>query len=82
MVRQHHQLNGHEFEQTLGKSEGQRSLAGCSPWSCEESVHGDAKSWTRLSMHTKKRIKSEKELFETFERKMIQIFLVRMRNIR
>ena len=25
MVRQHHQLNGHEFEQTLGDSEGQGS---------------------------------------------------------
>ena len=28
----HHQLNGHEFEQTLGHREGQRSLACCSPW--------------------------------------------------
>ena len=28
----HHQLNGHEFEQTLGDSEGQRSLVCCSPW--------------------------------------------------
>ena len=27
MVREHHGLNGHEFEQTLGDSEGQRSLA-------------------------------------------------------
>ena len=32
MVRCHHQLNGHEFEQTLGDSEGQGSLACCSPW--------------------------------------------------
>ena len=31
MVRQHHQLSGHEFEQTLGDSEGQRSLVCCSP---------------------------------------------------
>ena len=30
MVRQHHWLNGHEFEQTLGDSEGQGSLACCS----------------------------------------------------
>ena len=28
----HHQLNGHEFEQTLGDTEGQGSLAWCSPW--------------------------------------------------
>ena len=27
MVGWHHQLNGHEFEQTLGESEGQGSLA-------------------------------------------------------
>ena len=27
MVRQHHRLNGHEFEQTLGDREGQRNLA-------------------------------------------------------
>ena len=26
MVRYHHQLSGHEFEQTLGDSGGQRSL--------------------------------------------------------
>ena len=28
----HHQLNGHEFEQAPGDSEGQGSLACCSPW--------------------------------------------------
>ena len=28
----HHQLNRHEFEQTLGDSKGQRSLACFSPW--------------------------------------------------
>ena len=32
MVRWHHRLNGHEFEQALGDSEGQGSLACCSPW--------------------------------------------------
>ena len=37
MIQQHHQLNGHEFEQTLGDGEGQGSLAGCSPWDCEGS---------------------------------------------
>ena len=31
MVGCHHQLNGHEFEQTLGES-GQGSLACCRPW--------------------------------------------------
>ena len=32
MVGWHHRLSGHEFEQTLEDSEGQRSLAYCSPW--------------------------------------------------
>ena len=41
MVGWHHILNGHEFEQTLGDSEGQGSLACCSSWSI--------KSQTRLS---------------------------------
>ena len=36
MVGWYHQLNGHEFEQTLGDSEGQGSLACCSPWSHKE----------------------------------------------
>ena len=31
MVRQHLRLNGHEFEQILGESEGERSLSCCSP---------------------------------------------------
>ena len=31
MVGWHHQLDGHEFEQTLGDSEGQGSLVCCSP---------------------------------------------------
>ena len=33
----HHQLNGHEFEQTPGDSGGQRSLARCGPWGRKES---------------------------------------------
>ena len=32
MVGGHHGLYGHEFEQTLGGSEGQGSLACCSSW--------------------------------------------------
>ena len=36
MVGWHHWLNGHESEQTLGDSEGQGSLACCSPWGCKE----------------------------------------------
>ena len=36
MVRWHHQLNGHEFEQASGVGDGQESLACCSPWGCKE----------------------------------------------
>ena len=32
MVGWHHQLNGHEFEETLGDSEGWGSLVCCSSW--------------------------------------------------
>ena len=31
MVEMHHRVNGPEFEQTLGDSEGQGSLMCCSP---------------------------------------------------
>ena len=37
MVGWHHRLNGHEFEQTLGVSEIQGSLAGCRPRGRKES---------------------------------------------
>ena len=37
MVGWHHQLNGHESEQTPG-DEGQGSLACCSPWGLKESA--------------------------------------------
>ena len=37
MVGWHHLLNGHEFEQTPGESEGQVSLVCYSPWGCKES---------------------------------------------
>ena len=35
-MRWHHRLNGHEFEQAPGDSEGQGSLACCSPWGLKE----------------------------------------------
>ena len=36
MGRWHHQLNGHEPEQTLGDGEGQGSLLCCNPWGQQE----------------------------------------------
>ena len=37
MVGWHHQLNGHQFVQTLGDGERQGSLMCCSPWGHKES---------------------------------------------
>ena len=37
MAGQHHQLNDHEFEQSMGDSEGQGSLVCCNPWGHKES---------------------------------------------
>ena len=37
MAGWHHQLSGHEFEQTLGGSEGQGSLMCGTPWGHKES---------------------------------------------
>ena len=36
MVGWYHRLNGHEFEQAPGDSEGQGSLARSSPWGHKE----------------------------------------------
>ena len=36
MVGWHHQLSGHEFEQTPEDGEGQGNLACCSQWGCKE----------------------------------------------
>ena len=36
MVRWHHRLDRHEFEQALEVGNGQGSLVCCSPWSCKD----------------------------------------------
>ena len=36
MVRWHHQLNGHEFEEAPGVVDGQGGLTCCSPWGRKE----------------------------------------------
>ena len=48
MVGWHHQLDGHEFEQTLGVGDGQGSLACCSPWGHKESDTTEQLDWTEL----------------------------------
>ena len=41
IIRQQHQLNEHDFEQSLGDGEGQKSLIAA--------VHVVAESWTQFS---------------------------------
>ena len=46
MVRWHHRLNGHEFEQALGAGDGQGSLACSSPWGRKELDMTEQLNWT------------------------------------
>ena len=46
MVRWHHQLDGHEFEQAPGVGDGQRSLVCCSPWRGQRVRHDSATELT------------------------------------
>ena len=48
MVEWHHQLNGHEFKQTLGDSEGQGSLVCSSTWGLKES---DMSEWLNINSY-------------------------------
>ena len=47
MAGRHHRLNGLEFEQTLGDSEGQRSLERCSPKSQTQLSNGTTKFYPK-----------------------------------
>ena len=47
MVGWHHQLNGHEFEWTLGVGDGQGGLACCDSWGRKES--DTTEQWTELN---------------------------------
>ena len=51
MAGWHLWLNGHKFEQTLGDSEGQRSLACCHPRCCQESDTNEQVN-NKLKLHT------------------------------
>ena len=46
MVGWHHQLSGHEFEQTPEVGDGQRGLACCSPWGRKELDTTERLNWT------------------------------------
>ena len=63
MVRLHHWLNGHEFEQTLGDSEGQGSLAGCSPWGPKD--WATEQQWQQCTLSRSHALSQEHILMET-----------------
>ena len=46
MVGWHHQLDGHEFEQTLGAGDGQGGVACCSPCGCKALDTTELLNWT------------------------------------
>ena len=48
MVRWHHQLDGHEFEQAPGVGDGQGSLVCCSPRGRKESDMTEWLNWTDM----------------------------------
>ena len=46
IVGWHHQLNGQDFDQTLGDGDGQGSLVCCSPWCHKELDTTERLKWT------------------------------------
>ena len=48
MVGWYHWLNGHEFEQAPGVSDGQGSLKCCSPWGHKESDTTEQLNWLKM----------------------------------
>ena len=56
MVGWHHWLKRREFEQALGVSDGQGSLACCSPWSHKELDTTERLNWTVLPIFSSRRL--------------------------
>ena len=49
VVGWHHQLHGHEFQQTPGVCDVQEGLACCNSWGCKESDMTEQLNWTELN---------------------------------
>ena len=50
IARWHHQLEGHEFEKTLGVADGQGGLACCDSWGCKKSDTTERLNWPDVSI--------------------------------
>ena len=75
MVGGHHQLDGHEFDHTLGDTSGQGGLAFCSPWD-----HRESDTSQRLDNNDKRRHKVQCTTYETFLPKRFNMNLFKLLN--
>ena len=66
MTGWHHQLDGHEFEWTLGVVDRQRGLACCDSWGCKELDTTEQLNWPELNWR--------KETFSEFFFRVKKIF--------
>ena len=76
MVRWHHRLIGHEFEQALGVGDEQGGLVCCSPWGRKESDKTERLNSTEMKLRKNKTAKSLREniiLLHLFERIIINL---------
>ena len=55
LVGWHHQLNGHEFEQTLGDGEGQGSPGMLQPMGSQRAGHSSSGNWTEGCLKTQQK---------------------------
>ena len=76
MVIWHHQVNGHEFEQTLGDSEAQGSLPCCSPWGHKELDMTDQLSTTHLTQYRYFKSYQYKSFIEVFLITFLRLYLL------
>ena len=67
MVGWHHRLDGPEFEWASGVGDGQRSLACCSPWNCNESDTTEWLNWTEHTQHRRLMVERSDKTWSTGE---------------
>ena len=81
MIRQHHQLSGHELEQILGDSEGPGSLTCCSSWDHKKVRHDLAteqqiqnKEWVHSHQYQKNKLikNGQKTWIDIFPKKIFR----------
>ena len=72
MVGWHHQLDGHEFEQTSGVGDGRGGLVCCNPWDHKESDTIEQLNWTELMLYA--RFPELNHLIKTSSSPLINIY--------